>query len=140
MTTLRLRDVLLIGAGLAFLGWAVLPPSSLSLDESCTPGNGPPLLSAALFPGTFWEKQLIAVLAERDELLGRPARRARIDAQIQAESSAIEGRMDRLNREQSRVDDRAEKERREMAEQSARLKRIAWLMGCEGSIRQRLAP
>lgn len=139
MATLRLRDMLLIGAGLGFLGWAVIPPSSLSLDESCKPGNGPPAISAALFPGAFWEKQLMAVLIERDDLLARPARRARIDAQIQAEASAIEGRMDRLNREQSRVDDRAEKERRDMAEQSARLKRIAWLMGCEGEIRQRLA-
>jgi hypothetical protein len=139
MATLRLRDMLLIGAGLGFLGWAVTPPSSLSLDESCKPGNGPPAISAALFPGAFWEKQLMAVLIERDDLLARPARRARIDAQIQAEASAIEGRMDRLNREQSRVDDRAEKERRDMAEQSARLKRIAWLMGCEGEIRQRLA-
>ncbi|KIL97241.1 hypothetical protein CCC_00302 [Paramagnetospirillum magnetotacticum MS-1] len=139
MVTLRLRDILLIGAGLAFLGWAVAPPSSLSLNESCGPGNGPPMLSAALFPGSFWEKQLVVVLAERDELLARPARRARIDAQIQAEASAIEGRMERLNREQSRVDDRAEKERRDMAEQSARLKRVAWLMGCEGEIRQRLA-
>ncbi|WP_043743322.1 hypothetical protein [Paramagnetospirillum magneticum] len=139
MTTLRLRDMLLIGAGLAFLGWALLPPSSLSLNESCAPSNGPPSLSAALFPGTFWEKQLTAVLVERDELLARPARRARIDAQIKAEASAIEGRMDRLNREQDRIDSRAEKERHDMAEQSARLKRIAWLMGCEGEIRQRLA-
>lgn len=139
MATLRLRDMLLIGAGLGFLGWAALPPSSLSLDEACGPASGPPSISAALLPGMFWERQLVAVLAERDDLLARPARRARIDAQIQAEASAIEGRMDRLNREQSRVEDRAEKERRDMAEQSARLKRIAWLMGCEGEIRQKLA-
>jgi hypothetical protein len=135
----RLRDMLLMGAGLAFLGWAVLPPSSLSLDESCTPSGGPPSLSAALFPGLFWERQLVAVLAERDDLLARPARRARIDAQIRSEASAIEGRMDRLNREQGRIDDRAEKERHDMAEQSARLKRVAWLMGCEADIRQKLA-
>ncbi len=136
---LRLRDMLLIGAGLAFLVWAVLPPSSLALNESCAPQGGPASISAALFPGSFWEKQLTVVLAERDELLGRPARRARIEAELQREASAIEGRMDRLNREQSRIDDRAEKERQEMAEQSARLKRVAWLMGCEGEIRQRLA-
>jgi hypothetical protein len=139
MATLRLREALLIGSGLVLLGWAVMPPESLSLDPSCSPGGGPPAVSAVLFPGTFWSKQLEAVLAERDELLGRPARRARIEAQIQSEASAIEGRMDRLNREQSRIDDRAEKERREMAEQRARLTRIAWLMECEGEIRQRLA-
>ena len=135
----RLRDMLLIGAGLAFLVWAVLPPSSLALDKSCAPHGGPASVGAALFPGTFWEKQLTAALAERDDLLARPARRARIDAQVQSEASAIEGRMDRLNREQGRIDDRVEKERHDMAEQSARLKRVAWLMGCEGEIRQRLA-
>ena len=139
MMRLRLREMLLIGTGLALLGWAVLPPSSLSIDPSCSPNGGPPSVSAVLFPGTFWAKQLEAVLIERDELLGRPARRARIEAQIQSEASNIEGRMDRLNREQSRIDDRAEKERHDMAEQSARLKRIAWLMGCEGEIRQKLA-
>ncbi|EME68277.1 hypothetical protein H261_19244 [Paramagnetospirillum caucaseum] len=139
MIKLRLRDMVLAGAGLVFLGWAVLPPSSLALDESCVPHGGPPSLSAALFPETFWERQLAAVLEERDDLLARPARRARIDAQIRSEASAIEGRMDRLNREQGRIDDRAEKERHDMAEQSARLKRVAWLMGCEGEIRQRLA-
>jgi len=139
MVKLRLRDMLLVGSGVAFLVWAALPPSSLSLDESCAPQNGPPALSAALFPGSFWEKQLTAVLIERDDLLARPARRARIDAQVKSEASAIEGRMDRLNREQGRIDDRAEKERHDMAEQSARLKRVAWLMGCEGEIRQRLA-
>lgn len=139
MTRLRLRDILLIGAGLAFLGWAVLPPSSLSLDESCSPTGGPPSLSAALFPGTFWQRQLTAILAERDDLLARPARRARIEAQIRAEASAIEGRMDRLNREQGRIDDRAEKERHDMLEQSTRLKRVAWLMECEAGIHQKLA-
>lgn len=138
MVTPRLRDILLVGAGLAFLVWAVLPPSSLALDESCAPQGGPAAIGASLFPGTFWEKQLTAVLIERDDLLARPARRARIDAQIKSEASAIEGRMDRLNREQGRIDDRAEKERHDMAEQSARLKRVAWLMGCEGEIRQRL--
>lgn len=136
---LRLRDMLLIGSGVAFLVWAVLPPSSLAIDEACAPQGGPASISASLFPGTFWEKQLTSVVAERDDLLARPARRARIEAQIQREASNIEGRMDRLNREQSRIDDRAEKERHDMAEQSARLKRVAWLMACEGEIRQRLA-
>lgn len=139
MAKIRLRDALLIGGGVAFLAWAVLPPSALSIDESCAPVSGPAALSARLFPGAFWRKQLDAVVAERDDLLARPARRARIEAQIKAEASAIEGRMDRLSREQTRIDDRTEKERAEMAEQSARLKRLSWLMACEGEIRQTLA-
>lgn len=138
MAFMRSRDMLLIGSGLAFLGWAVLPPSALSIDESCSPVNGPAVLSATLFPGWFWSKQLAAAVAERDDLLSRPARRARIEAEIQREASNIEGRMDRLSREQTRIDDRAEKERHDMAEQSARLKRVAWLMACEGEIRQKL--
>jgi hypothetical protein len=139
MKTARLRDLAVIGAGLAFLVWAVMPPSALSLTESCSPSGGPASISAALFPGTFWRKQLSAVVAERNDLLARPARRARIDAQIRAESSAIEGRMDRLSREQGATSDAEERERREMEEQSARLRRVAWLMGCEGEIRRKLA-
>jgi phage terminase small subunit len=139
MALIRPRDALLIGIGVAILGWAVLPPSALSIDETCMPVSGPAAVSAKLFPGTFWRKQLEAVVAERDDLLARPARRARIEAQVKAEASAIEGRMDRLSREQTRIDDRAEKERAEMAEQSARLKRLSWLMACEGEIRRRTA-
>lgn len=139
MAGMRIRDLALLGVGLGALVWAILPPSSLALDESCDPSGGPAAISATLFPGPFWQRQLTAAMAERDDLLARPARRARIEAQIQRESSAIEGRMERLSREQGRIDDQAEKERRDMAEQSARLKRVAWLMGCEGEIRRRLA-
>lgn len=139
MRKIGFRDLAMIAGGLAFLGWAVWPPSALSLTEACGPSGGPASISAALFPGTFWRKQLVAVVVERNDLLSRPARRARIDAQIRAESSAIEGRMDRLSREQGRPTDQEEKERQDQEEQSARLKRVAWLMGCEGEIRQRLA-
>lgn len=139
MARVRIRDMALLGVGFGALVWAILPPDSLALEESCEPAGGPASISAVLFPTSFWQRQLSAAVAERDDLLARPARRARIEAQIQRESSAIEGRMERLSREQGRIDDRAEKERREMAEQSARLKRIAWLMGCEGEIRRRLA-
>ena len=139
MRKVGFRDLGIIAGGLTFLGWAVWPPSALTLTEACGPGGGPAAISAALFPGTFWRKQLSAVVLERNDLLSRPARRARIDAQIRAESSAIEGRMERLSHEQGQPTDQEEKERRDQEEQSARLKRVAWLMACEGDIRQRLA-
>lgn len=139
MARVSKRDLGLIALGLSFLGWAIIPPDSVSLDPSCGPNGGPAALSAAVFHDAFWGKQLRAVVAERDDLLARPARRARLEEEERREASAIEGRMDRLNREQSRVDNRAEKERQEMAEQSARLKRVNWLMQCETVIRQKLA-
>ncbi len=141
MATFRLRDLLLVAGGVAVLAWATLPPDKVAFDEECRPNGGPTAFSAVLYPDTFWRRQLDAAVAERDYLLIQPARRARIEAEMERESresSVLEDRMMRLSREQSRVDDAAERERREAAQQSARLRKLAWLMRCEADIRQRL--
>lgn len=142
MAGLRMRDGLILAGGLALFLWATLPPEKVSLNEDCSPAGGPAAFSALLYGGSFWRTQMDALLAERDDLLTQPARRARADAEAERamrENPALEERMMRLNREQGRIDDKVEKERHEAALQSARLRRVAWLMACEAEISQRLA-
>jgi hypothetical protein len=138
----RTRDISILAAGLAMLVWAAIPPDKVALDDDCEPGGGPAAFSAMIFRGAFWRAQLDAVTAERDDLLSQPARWARNQeeaAREARENPAMEERMMRLSREQERVDDKIERERREAQRQSVRLKRIAWLMACEGRIAQKLA-
>lgn len=139
----RWRDIALVACGVAVLGWATWPPDKVALDEGCGPLGGPASFSAALYRGGFWRAQLDAVVAERNDLLIQPARRERIKSEEEREAreaSPLESRMMRLSQDQNRVDDQAERERLEMARQSARLRRITWLMACEADIRRRLSP
>lgn len=138
MSRSRVRFSILLGLGLAVLVWATWPPSQVALTDRCTPQKGPPGLAALLYPGPFWRGQLEAIAAERDDLLAQPARRARIDSDSAQQTGGIESRMSRLSRDE--IDDPAEKERREMAQQSARMRRLVWLLECETRIRQRLEP
>ncbi|CAA7612208.1 hypothetical protein [Magnetospirillum sp. SS-4] len=141
MFRIRARDMLILAGGAALFFWAVLPPDKVALDESCQPSGGPAAFSAAIYGDSFWKAQLAAVTRERDDLLTQPARRARADMELEREmreNPSLEERMMRLSREQNRVDDRVEKERREAAAQSARLKRVAWLMQCEAEIAWKL--
>ncbi|MDO8608452.1 MAG: hypothetical protein Q7R40_18120 [Phaeospirillum sp.] len=138
---LRLRDALILAGGLGLFLWATLPPGKVVFNEECEPTGGPAAFSALIYPTSFWQSQLDAAMAERGDLLAQPARRARAAAEAEREARenpALEERMMRLSREQSRVDDRYEKERIEAALQSARLKRITLLMHCEGVIAQKL--
>jgi hypothetical protein len=142
MASKRMRDGLILAAGLGLFLWATLPPTKVSLDESCQPAGGPAAFSALIYPSSFWRSQLESLVAERDDLLAQPARRARAQAEAEREmreNPALEERMMRLSREQERVDDKIERERREAAAQSARLKRVTWLMQCEAEVAARLA-
>ena len=141
MAGLRMRDALILAGGLAIFFWATLPPDQVALNEACEPAGGPAVFSAKIYPGSFWRSQLDAVINERNDLLTQPARRARNQAEIEREmreNPALEEKMMRLSREQGRIDDRIEKERHEAALQSARLKKVTWLMQCEAEITQRL--
>jgi hypothetical protein len=141
MANFRMKETLVLAGCAALFFWAVLPPDKVSLDESCQPSGGPAAFSAAIYGSTFWQAQLDAVIQERNDLLTQPARRARAEMELEREmreNPALEERMMRLSREQNRVDDKIEKERREAAAQSARLKRVAWLMQCEAEIAQKL--
>lgn len=138
MANTRVRDLTVIACSLAALIWVLIPPDSVAFNESCEPAGGPASLSAAVFSSWFWGKQLDAAIAERNNLLTQPARRARADAELMREVSNVEGRMVRLSREEMMINDRAERERVEAAEQSRRLKKVAGLMQCEAEIRQRL--
>ncbi|SEH56639.1 hypothetical protein [Magnetospirillum fulvum] len=136
MSRSRIRILILLGVGLAVMVWATWPPSQVALTDRCAPEKGPPVLAALLYPGPFWRGQLDAIGAERDDLLGKPARRARQDAESAQQTGGIESRMSRLSRDEA--DDPAEKERRALAQQSARMRRLVWLLQCETEIRQRL--
>lgn len=141
MANTRVRDALILTGGLALFFWATLPPNKVAFDEQCEPAGGPAAFSAFIYRDSFWQSQLDAAIAERDDLLTQPARRARNEAEIQREARenpALEEKMMRLSREQSRIDDRYEKERHEAALQSARLKRVALLMACETVIAEKL--
>jgi len=138
---MRLRMMSVVGmvAGVAVLVWATLPPRAVAVDESCQPLGGPARLSALLYPGPFWRTQLEAVLAERDDLLAQPARRARLAAEAEREAReapGIESRMMRLSREDTQIDPEAQ-DRRASAEQAARLRRLSWLIGCAETISAR---
>ncbi|RAU23952.1 hypothetical protein CU669_02455 [Paramagnetospirillum kuznetsovii] len=142
MARIKARDALILAGGFALFFWATLPPDKVALNESCEPAGGPAAFSAAIYRSGFWQTQLDAVIVERNNLLTQPARRARNEAEIEREARenpALEEKMMRLSREQGRIDDRIEKERHEAALQSARLKKVAWLMGCETVIAQKLA-
>jgi len=136
MSRSRIRILILLGLGLAVLIWATLPPSQVALTDRCEPQKGPPGLAALFYPGPFWRGQLEAIATERDDLLGQPARRARLEAESAQQTGGIESRMSRLSRDET--DDPAEKERREAAQQSSRMRRLIWLMQCDAEIRQRL--
>ncbi|OAN47994.1 hypothetical protein A6A04_04345 [Paramagnetospirillum marisnigri] len=142
MASKRVRDGLILAAGLGLFLWATLPPDKVSLNEGCEPKGGPAAFSAFIYPTSFWRTQLEALVVERNDLLSQPARRARAQAEAEREmreNPALEERMMRLSREQERVDDKLERERREAALQSARLQRITWLMQCEAEVAARLA-
>ena len=141
MANTRLRDALILAGGLAVFFWATLPPSKVAFDDQCEPAGGPATFSAMIYRGSFWQSQLDAAIAERNDLLAQPARRARNQAEAEREARenpAMEERMMRLSRDQERIDDRYERERHEAALQSARLKRIALLMACETQISQKI--
>lgn len=137
MNRARVRTLSLLGVGVIVLIWATLPPSRVALTDQCQPEKGPPGLAALLYPGPFWRGQLEAIAAERNDLMAQPARRARLDEESAQQTGGIESRMTRLSREEA--DDPAEKERREIARQSVRMRRLAWLYQCDADIRQRLA-
>lgn len=142
MAGIWMKDVLVLAGGLALFFWATLPSDKVTIDEACEPVGGPAAFSAFIYGKSFWRSQLDAVVSERNDLLTQPARRARNQEEAEREARenpALEEKMMRLSREQNRVDDRVEKERREAAIQSARLRRVAWLMACEGIISQKLA-
>lgn len=142
MAAVRMKDAVILAAGLGICFWATLPPDKVAFDEACEPAGGPASFSAVIYGKSFWRAQLEAAIAERNDLLTQPARRARNAAEIEREARenpALEEKMMRLSREQGRIDDRVERERHEAALQSARLKKVAWLMGCEGIIAQKLA-
>jgi hypothetical protein len=124
-------------AGVGALYWATLPPDEVAFDAACLPHSGPSALAARLHPDDFWQAQLAAAAVERDRLLAQPGRRARIAEEEKHETSAVEARMSRLTREDDGAS-RDERQRREAAEQRHRLERLAWLMGCEATIRRRL--
>ncbi|TAN59398.1 MAG: hypothetical protein EPN20_15150 [Magnetospirillum sp.] len=141
MANTRLRDALVLAGGLALFFWATLPPDKVSFNDDCEPAGGPAAFSAWIYRGSFWQSQLEAAVAERTDLLSQPARRARAAAEAEREARenpALEERMMRLSREQSRIDDRYQREQHEAALQSARLKRIAILLHCEAVIAQKL--
>jgi hypothetical protein len=142
MANRLVRDGLILAGGIGLFFWATQPPDKVALDDQCQPAGGPAAFSAALYGNSFWRGQLDAVVAERDNLLTQPARRARADAELEREmreNPSREEKMMRLSRDQERIDDKIERERHEAALQSARLRRIAWLMACEADITQRLA-
>jgi len=128
--------LVLLGLGLAALIWATLPPDEVALTDACTPISGPARVSSVLYPGPFWRRQLAAIEAEQLELLSFPARRARLEAEAARQTSGIEGKMERLSREQE--EDPATRERREAERHAARLKRVIWLTDCASAIHQRL--
>lgn len=141
MANIRLRDALVLAGGLALFFWATLPPDKVAFNDDCEPAGGPAAFSAWIYRGSFWQSQLEAAVAERTDLLTQPARRARAAAEAEREARenpALEERMMRLSREQSRIDDRYQREQHEAALQSARLKRIAILLHCEAVIAQKL--
>jgi len=137
MSRARVRSLILLGLGVIVLIWATWPPSQVALTDRCQPEKGPPGLAALLYPGPFWRGQLEAIAAERNDLMAQPARRARLDEESARQTGGIESRMSRLSRDEA--DDPAEKERREIARQSTRMRRLAWLFQCDAEIRQRLA-
>ncbi|EPY02328.1 hypothetical protein [Magnetospirillum fulvum] len=137
MNRARVRTLILLGLGVIVLIWATLPPSRIALTDRCEPEKGPPGLAALIYPGPFWRGQLEAIAAERNDLMAQPARRARLEEESAQQTGGIESRMTRLSREET--DDPAEKERRDIARQSARMRRLAWLFQCDDEIRQRLA-
>lgn len=134
MSRARVRMLVLLGLGLIVLVWATWPPSQVVLTDRCEPERGPPSLAALFYPGPFWRGQLDAIAAERDNLLAQPARRTRLDEESARQTGGIESRMSRLSRDET--DDPAEKERREIARQSTRMRRLAWLLQCDTEIRQ----
>ena len=141
MANTRLRDALILAGGLAVFFWATLPPGKVAFNDQCMPAGGPAVFSAMIYRGSFWQAQLDAAIAERNDLLTQPARRARNQDEAEREARenpALEERMMRLSRDQERIDDRYERERHEAALQSARLKRIAVLMACETEISQKI--
>ena len=141
MTNPRIRDALILAGGLAVFFWATLPPDKVAFDDKCEPAGGPASFSAMIYRNSFWQSQLDAAVAERNDLLTQPARRARNQEEVAREARenpALEERMMRLSRDQERIDDRYERERHEAALQSARLKRIALLMACETTISQKI--
>ncbi|CCG39819.1 hypothetical protein [Magnetospirillum molischianum] len=131
----RVQIAVLLVLGLAAMVWATWPPSQVALNDHCEPQQGPPQLSATLYPGPFWRGQLDAIAAERSDLMAQPARRTRLEEESARQTGGIESRMNRLSRDET--DDPAEKERREAAQQSTRMRRLAWLFLCETEIRQR---
>lgn len=124
-------------AGAGSLYWATLPPGEVAFDAACRPDSGPPALAAWLHGDDFWRAQLAAAAVERDRLLAQPGRRARIAEEEKHETSSIEARMSRLSRDDDGTS-RDDRQRREAAEQRHRLERLAWIMGCEATIRHRL--
>jgi hypothetical protein len=138
----RLTIIGMMTAGAAALLWATLPPDEVALGQTCHPLGGTARLSSFLYPGPFWRAQHAALVAERDMLLAQPARRARLAAEAEREARdapGIESRMTRLSREEQQTDDRDAQERRAAAEQTERLKRLTWLIGCEEEIARRRA-
>ncbi len=141
MANPRLRDALVLAGALALFFWATLPPDKVAFNDECEPAGGPAAFSAFIYRSSFWEAQLDAAVAERNDLLTQPARRARAAAELEREmheNPSLEEKMMRLSRDQERIDDRYEREQHEAALQSARLKRIAALMRCEGIIAERI--
>ena len=145
MADTRLRDALVLAGGLALFFWATLPPDKVAFNDDCDAVGGPASFSAAIYRRSFWRAQLDAAVAERNDLLTQPARRARNEDEEKREARenpAREEKMMRLSREQEQQEadasDAYKREQHEAALQSARLKRIAMLMRCEAVIADRL--
>jgi len=141
MSKTRRRDALVLAGCLALFFWATLPPAKVAFNESCEPQGGPATFSALIYRGSFWQAQLNAAIAERNDLLTQPYRRERNEEEIKrqmSEDPSLEEKMMRLSRDQDRIDDTYERERHEAAIQNARLKRITTLMRCEAVIAEKL--
>jgi len=121
-------------AGICFVTWSLVPPSSISLNRSCQPAGFRATVSSTFVRDAFWRKQREALDDERYQLLdlvnnGEPQ---------QTPSSGIEGRMDRLSgREQSAADVQERKKALLEKRKQERLERLSWLIACSDAVDQR---
>ena len=127
----RRRTLLQMAVVLAWAIWATLPPEELALGTDCQPIDGPSSVSAFLYGKWFWHRQLDAEIVEANRLLAEPAQR---EMGQDEERMKVDDRMNHLNRDDIRNANPEQRERREEADQTKRLLRLAWLAQCRATI------
>ncbi len=122
-------------AVIAVIVWITLPPGRFALDDRCEPDGVAATLSAAVYGGTFWHSQQVALTDEIQLLNGLPA--ADLRGREQQQTGAIERKMDRLSNQES-SNDAVAQEKALADEQHARMDRMAQLVRCQGPVARHL--